>query len=106
MFYFIETAKRKRKNYNEIYSCALTRTQKYEGKKIDLKKKNKVDPGKYSFSDFVNGRLVKEYHDDLTKGSLDTIISMCETTLDGEDFQDESDSDTITQVYKIFYNMN
>ena len=33
MFYFIETAKRKRKNYNEIYSCALTRTQKYGGKK-------------------------------------------------------------------------
>ena len=56
--------------------------------------------GKYSFSDFENGRLVKEYHDDLAKDGLDTVIDMCETTLNDEDFQDESDTDTITQVYK------
>ena len=57
-----------------------------------------VDFGKYSFADLET--LVKEYHDDLTKDALDTVIRLCEDTLDDEDFNDESDPDTITQVYK------
>ena len=33
----------------------------------------KVDYGKYSFNDL--NTLVKEYHDDLTKDALDTVIN-------------------------------
>ena len=70
-----------------------------------MKKKNKpkkeeikVNYGTYSFADL--GTLVKKYHDDLTKDALDTVIRLCEDTLDDEDFNDESDPETITQVYK------
>ena len=58
----------------------------------------KVDYGKYSLVDL--GTFVKEYHDDLTKDSLEYVILLRENTLDDEDFNDESEPDTITQVYK------
>ena len=73
--------------------------QKYQE---DLKKPKKetvkVDYGKYSLSDF--GTLVKEYHDDLTRDGLEYVIRLCEDTLDDEDFEEENEPETITQVYK------
>ena len=74
--------------------------QKYEEKIRPEKEEIFADYGKYSFSNFVNGRLVKEAHNDLIKDGLDTVIGMCEMTLDDEDFKGESDPDTITRVYK------
>ena len=75
--------------------------QKYQEELNKPKKETvKVDYGKYSFADLDT--LVKVYHDDLTKDALEYVICLCENTLDDEDFNDESDPDTITQLYKIY----
>ena len=50
------------------------------------------------YVELSSGKLVKEYHDDLTKDALETIIPLCEDTLDDEDFNDESTPETITQT--------
>ena len=73
--------------------------QKYQEHLNKPKKETvKVDFGKYASADLDT--LVKEYHDDLTKDCLETIIPLCEDTLDDEDFNDDSSPETITQVYK------
>ena len=43
---------------------------------------------------------------DLTNDDPDMFKNMWETTLDDEDFQDQSDPDIIKQYTKIFYNIN
>ena len=58
--------------------------QKYDKEKNRPQKVAiKVHCGKYFLlSHFANGRLVKGYHDNLTKDGRDTVIDVCETTLD------------------------
>ena len=43
---------------------------------------------------------MKEYHENLTKGGLEFVISMHDPAINDEDFIDESEPHTITNVYK------
>ena len=71
--------------------------QKYK-EQLNIPKKETVtvDFGKYSFADLDT--LIIEYHDDLTKDALETIIPLCEDTLDDEYFNNDSSLEIITQA--------